>query len=327
MQEARMTRTTSTPFTRLVGCELPIELAPIGAAGQTTRLALAVTRAGGHAMYPGVFLTAAELSADIDELRAETQAFGVNFIAPLLDRECLELAAERAPVVEFFYGDPDPELVDVVHRGGALASWQVGSAEEAVAAVACGCDLVVAQGTEAGGRVRGNQELAHLLDEVAPAVEVPVVAAGGIATAAHVRAAFAGGADAVRVGTRFVAAVEADAHPAWQQALVVADADESVTTRAFSAGVPDFPHRVLRRSLEAVHRLQADTVGSVGMRDGTRRMLPRYCSELATRDFEGAVEAMPFYAGRSVGDVRAVQPAAEIVAELAAGVRVEEMAL
>lgn len=321
-----MTRDTSTPFTRLVGCDVPIQLAPIGAAGQKPSLSLAVVRAGGHAMYPGVLLSAADLGADIETLRAETASFGVNFIAPMVDRECLELAAHRAPMVDFFYGDPTPELIDVVHSGGALASWQVGSLDEALAAVECGCDILVAQGIEAGGRIRGQLELARLLDAVVTAVNVPVLAAGGIGSAADVAAAMAAGADGVRVGTRFVAAEEADAHPAWQRALVEADADEAVVTRAFAAGVPDFPHRVLQRSLDGAAQLDEETVGTVPTRDGGRRSLPLYSAETAGRGFEGHVEATAFYAGLSVDRVQTVLPAAEIVAELAAGVPAGEPA-
>lgn len=296
---------TSTRFTSLVDCALPIQMAPIGAAGQDPRLAIAVARAGGHAMYPGVQLDAHQLGAAVDDVRAATGAFGVNFVVPLMTRACLELASRRAPVVDLFYGDPTAEIVEAVHRGGALASWQVGSAEEARAAVDCGCDIVVAQGTQAGGRIRGAHELRELLDLVLAAVDVPVVAAGGIATAEHVAAALGAGADAVRVGTRFLAAAEADVHPAYQQAVLEAERDDAVITRAFAAGVPDFPHRVLQRSLDAAHAVAA----------------PPYTPELPTRDFEGDVRGTPFYAGQSVGDVRAVQPAAEIVAELAEGVR------
>src|SRR5437899_6918181 len=68
----------------------------------------------------------------------------------------LEVAASRAPVVEFFYEQPDAELVEIAHAGGALVSWQLGSAAEATAAERAGCDLIVAQGTEAGGHVRGK---------------------------------------------------------------------------------------------------------------------------------------------------------------------------
>src|SRR5207248_5682729 len=107
----------------------------------------------------------------------------------------------------------------IVHAGKALAAWQVGSLEEAQAAVDAGCDFIVAQGVEAGGHVRGRISLLPLLDEVLPVVGIPVVAAGGIGTARAMAAALAAGASAVRVGTRFVAAVESEAHPHYKEAL------------------------------------------------------------------------------------------------------------
>ncbi len=95
-------------------------------------------------------------------------------------------------------------MVHIVHKGGALAGWQVGSKEEAVAAVEAGCDLVVAQGIEGGGHIRGRVGLLALLGEVLEEVDVPVVAAGGIGTGRAMAAALAAGVSAVRVGTRFV---------------------------------------------------------------------------------------------------------------------------
>lgn len=172
-------------------------------------------------------------------------------------------------------------------------------------------EALVGQRQRLGHEARGAEQ---------PAAGVPVLAAGGIASAADVADAIAAGADGVRVGTRFVAAQEADAHPASQRALIDADSSESVITRAFSAGVPVLPHRVLQRSLDGVQRARSETIGTISTRDGRRRTLPRYCSEAATRDFQGDVEATPFYAGLSVGRVDAVMPAAEIVAELASGV-------
>src|SRR5215470_2325458 len=75
-------------------------------------------------------------------------------------------AAGRVRIVDFFWADPDPALVEVAHRGGALACWQVGSLDEALAAVEAGCDVLVVQGTEAGGHIRGHSELRPLLDSV-----------------------------------------------------------------------------------------------------------------------------------------------------------------
>jgi nitronate monooxygenase len=297
-----MSNTASTSFTRLVGCDLPIQLAPMsGPVG--TELVTAVARAGAHAVYPAVMVGPVELDAAIDRMRAATGAFGVNFIAPLMDPECLELAATRAPLVDLFYADdPDRRTVERIHAGGALASWQVGSLEEAMDAADAGCDVVVVQGTEAGGRIRGQLELPTLLERVAGRLEVAVVAAGGIATADDAARAIEAGADAVRVGTRFIAAEESNAHPAWQRALVEAGVGDTVITRAFARGVPDFPHRVLRRSLEAAHALGDAPFPA----DGPRRSL------------DGPVDGMPFYAGTSSAAVDRVQPAADIVADLAA---------
>ena len=95
-----------------------------------------------------------------------------------------------------------------------IVGWQVGDVDEAKAAVDVGCQYVIAQGVEAGGHVRGTIPLHELVPRVRDAVDVPVVAAGGIGTRADVARALALGADAVRVGTRFVAAAESAAHPA-----------------------------------------------------------------------------------------------------------------
>jgi nitronate monooxygenase len=305
-----------TRFTELVGCRLPIQLAPMGTVGCSVELQLEVARAGAHPVYPGVDVPAPRLAAALDAIGEEATAFGVNFIVPLLDPEALAVAVERAPFVDFFHGDPDPALVARVHAGGALASWQVGSPAEALAAAEAGCDVLVAQGDEAGGRIRGSQPRMELLAQVVRAVDVPVLAAGGIRNAGDVADAIAAGAAGVRVGTRFVAAREANAHPAYQQALVDAGPDESVVTRVFAAGVADLPHRVLRRSLVGAQLLDAEVVGQMSLGDGAER-LPRYTSLAPGRDFTGAVEAMPFYAGRSVEGVRRIAPAAEIVSELA----------
>ena len=106
-------------------------------------------------------------------------ACGLNFLMPFAPSfEAMHEAATTARVVEFFFGDPDRRVVEAAHRGGALVGWQVGSAEEASAAENVGCDYIVAQGTEAGGHVRGILPLADVLAAVLAAVRLPVVGAG-----------------------------------------------------------------------------------------------------------------------------------------------------
>jgi nitronate monooxygenase len=312
----------SARLTELLRCELPIQLAPMGGASATPRLALAVAAAGGHAMYPALGLPPQALRPALEALATEASAFGVNFIVPMMDRGSLELAAEQAPYVDFFLTDPDSALVDVVHGAGGVCGWQVETADEARAAAAAGCDVVIAKGWESGGRKRiEGPTLLPLLDSVLDAVSVPVIAAGGIATERGVAAALAAGADGVRVGTRFIAATESDAHPAWIEALIDARPDDAVVSNAFNTGMPEpGPHRVLRSSIAAATALAHDEVGVARMA-GAEIPVPRFAPQPPTRDSTGHVEAMPFYAGQSAGAVREVRPAAEIMRELARGLR------
>jgi nitronate monooxygenase len=314
----------ATRFTRLVGSRLPIQSAPMPGVVRDATLPAAVAAAGGHGMFPATFLSPAYLERVIDELSAQTGAFGVNFVTLGLDRDCLELAAARSPYVDLYFGDPEPALVEAIHAGGAIASWQVSSREQAKAAVAAGCDVVVVQGAEAGGRPRSELGLLPLLDSVLGTVEVPVMAAGGIGSARAVAAAMAAGASAVRAGTRFIAASESAAHPAYKHALVQARAEDAVLTRSFSAGDPvESTARVLRSALAAAHELDAEQAGVVVM--GDRRVpAARFSSLLPTEGSTGALDAMALYAGQSVDGVRAVEPAADIVAELAVGLPVTE---
>src|SRR5688572_7542891 len=164
----------ATRFTELVGCRLPLQLAAMPGVGGR-ELVSAVAEAGGLAMI-GLPLVPAPMAADIlDHLATGKHgAIGVNFLMPFFDPAVLEVAVSRGHVIEFFYGDPDPALVQTAGSGGALVSWQVGSADEARAAVDAGCDLVVAQGDEAGGHVRGKAGLLATLSRVLDAVSVPV---------------------------------------------------------------------------------------------------------------------------------------------------------
>src|SRR5882724_5722817 len=128
--------TWSTPFTRLVGCDYPIQQAGMGAVA-TPDLVAAVSEAGGLGMLGGEGLSADKLDVALNRIRQLTRrSFGVNFLIPFLDDlRTVRLAAERSRVVEFFFGQPDSELVQLVRSCGALVAWQVGSADEAKAAV------------------------------------------------------------------------------------------------------------------------------------------------------------------------------------------------
>jgi NAD(P)H-dependent flavin oxidoreductase YrpB (nitropropane dioxygenase family) len=289
------------------------------------RLAAAVANAGGLgtvSVYGSTGGPPAAVAGTLDRARALTSGpFGANFILrfmePDLIAETVSVAASRAAVVEFFYSTPDAALVDIVHAGGALACWQVGSREEAVAAVRAGCDFIVAQGIEAGGHVRGTFGLLALLEQVLEAVDVPVLAAGGIGSGRAMAAVLAAGADGVRVGTRFLAVDEAEAHPLYLKALIAAEAQDTVYTEAFSNGWQDAPHRVLRSSVEAAEAHDEEVVGTViGRWDGRPREVLRFSPWGVDKTAQGNVEAMSMWAGEGVGAVKRAQTAEEIISEL-----------
>jgi len=315
----------TTRFTRLVGCAVPIQQAGMGAAAPP-ELAAAVSEAGAFGMLGTArtglnAMTFATLLERTQQLT--TRPFGVNFImrpgsvAARSPREFIEQAAKVSKVVEFFYTDPSAEFVRIAHDQGALVSWQVGSPEEALAAAEIGCDLIVVQGIEAGGHVRGTIGLLSLLSEVLDAVPaVPVLAAGGVGTGRAMAAALAAGADGVRVGTRFVASEEAGVHPTYARALVAARAQDTVYTRTFHVGWPEAPHRALRSAIEAAEAFQGEIVAKVVGLDGAEAAVPRFGTRVPDRTATGAIEAMSLYAGESVGDVKRVLPASEVVREL-----------
>jgi nitronate monooxygenase len=287
-----------TRFTELFGCRYPLQQAGMG--GMTTpNLAVAVATAGGLGMLTGTIGQEA-LSAQLDVVPKDAPV-GVNFLVPFIDQAALEVAAARSSLVEFFWGAPTAKTIDIVHAGGARGGWQVGSVDEALAARDAGCDVIVAQGAEAGGHVRGTIGLLPLLDELRGSVDLPIVAAGGIGTGRAMAAALVGGADAVRVGTRFIAATESNAHPAYVEALICSSADDTVITTAFGEGWPDAPHRVLKSALAA-----GEALGKA----------QNWAPDWPSSDFVGRVEAKALYAGQSVGAVRVRQSASTIVAEL-----------
>jgi NAD(P)H-dependent flavin oxidoreductase YrpB (nitropropane dioxygenase family) len=284
-------------------------------------LTAAVSEAGGLGV-----ITLARAPLDVVNERLEriggltSRPFGVNLLIPYLDLEILDLSARTARVIDFFWGAPDAALVRRVHEAGALASWQVGSVAEAVAAEAAGCDFIIAQGNEAGGHIRGTLALLPLLTEVLDTVSIPVLAAGGIGNARSVAAVLAAGAAGVRVGTRFIAATESNAHPDYVRALISAGSADSVRSSRFEVdcGLCPSTHGILSSAIENADAFQGEVVGEVEV-FGEQRRIRRFQGLPPSKAVSGTIEAMACYAGQSVGSVKRVQPASEIVAELFEG--------
>jgi nitronate monooxygenase len=308
----------STRFTELVGCDVPLQQAPMGVLAPPD-LALAVARAGGVGTVSAPFGADPQTLADHLDAWMDSSAgvLAVNFVTEQVDPAAVAVAGARARVVDFFWSTPHAKLVDAAHEGGALVNWQVGSLPDAVLAVEAGADTVTVQGREAGGHVRGDTPLLPLLTAVLRAVDVPVLAAGGIAEPRALAAVLAAGASGARIGTRFLATSESGAHPEYVLALLGAGPESTEITDGFAdcpmcATLPRA--RVLRSAIAAVEAFDGEAVGTVG-----DEQLPPRAGMPPHKDVHGQIHAMALYAGSGVEHVTAVRPAGEVVRELAEG--------
>lgn len=314
-----------TTLCDMLGIEFPIIQAPMGGAAGP-QLAGAVSSAGGLGTLPLSWQDSSELRQAVRETKSLTdKPFAVNLILEFPQEERLETCLqERVPVISFFWG-VDAQLVTRAKAGGAIVMQTVGSVEEAQTAVRCGVDIIVAQGWEAGGHVRGSVTTMALVPAVVDAVgSVPVVAAGGIADGRGLAAALALGAAGAWIGTRFLMSPEATIHQHYRERLIQASASDTVYLKdLFDIGWPDAPHRVLRN--KTVDNWEAAGRPETGKRPGEGDIiatsksigpLVRYSCETLPKDAEGDLDAISLWAGQGVELVKKLQPAADIVREI-----------
>jgi NAD(P)H-dependent flavin oxidoreductase YrpB (nitropropane dioxygenase family) len=311
--------------TRL-GIDLPIIQAPMGGAVGPA-LASAVSNAGGLGMLTPWRANVDAVRQQIRETRALTsRPFGVNLVLEFPQQERLSACLdEGVPVISFFWRDPS-SLVPQAKAAGAIVLHTVGSVADAKRAVECGVDVVVAQGWEAGGHVRGTVATMPLVPAVVDAVSpVPVVSAGGIADGRGLAAALALGAAGAWIGTRFLASHEATIHARYRERILQAGENDTVyLENLFDVRWPNAPHRTLRN--QTVDTWEAAGRPPSGKRPGEGEVIAtsrsagpivRYQSCTPGRDVEGDIDALSLWAGQSVGLVSKVQPAADIVREIA----------
>lgn len=315
----------TTPLCRRLGIEAPVLSVGFGA-GARAELTAAVSNAGGL----GVLGLTGHPPDVVRGLAAETRAltarpFGANILLEFESAaETVDVCLETGiPVLVFFWGDPS-SFVEQAHSAGTAVLIQVGSVEEGKRAADAGVDAVIAQGSEAGGHVRGSTSLSVLVPALVDAIDpVPVVASGGIADGRGLAAALVLGAQAVSLGTRFVASHEAFVQEEWKQRLVDASAEDTVYAEAlFDNGWPDAPHRMLRNRIvrdweeSGARSGEGEAIGTLDSVTGTQIEIERYRPLMATPRFHGDLEDVPLWSGQSVELVHDVLPAAEIVAQL-----------
>ncbi|PSH61210.1 2-nitropropane dioxygenase [Phyllobacterium brassicacearum] len=317
--------TIVTPFTRLLGIRHPIVSAPMGRASRP-ELAAAVTNAGGL----GGLGFSWDSPAGIEELVIAVRRlsndgpFLANFVLEWDQHQRMDAALSAgARIVSFCWGDVAPYM-DRAKAAGALVVNTVGTPEEARRSVDLGVDVLVAQGNEAGGHVWSRLSSMVLLPLVVDvAGKVPVLAAGGIADGRGLAAALMLGASGVWLGTRFLASTEAACHAEYKRRLIEAAASDTIETTLFDGGWPDAPSRVLRN--RTVETWEAAGRPASGSRPGEGEEIGRTPDGSPVRRYsfasllsggQGDIDDFVIYAGESVGLVREIRPASDIVRAL-----------
>jgi enoyl-[acyl-carrier protein] reductase II len=305
-----------TPVCDLLGIEVPLMQAAIWPA-TSPELVAAVSEAGGLGSVGSVFESAESIKGQIARVRDMTQRpFAVNHVVPLLDEEAFEATLEAKPaVISLALGDP-AGLLERAHAAGAKVVHQVHTVEQAKRVADLGVDVIIAQGSEAGGQgmALGVGAMA-LVPQVADAVDpIPVVAAGGVADGRGLAAALVLGAQGANVGTRFLASHEASADEGWKQSILEAESEDAVRFEAWKdifppagGGAYETVPRVMRTSF--VEEWQRHP-------EEARREAERLRGELMSVVRERKPHELVPFTGQTAGMIHDVLPAGEIVREM-----------
>jgi enoyl-[acyl-carrier protein] reductase II len=234
-----------TPLCETLGIQYPIFLAGMGGVAYADVCA-AVSNAGGMGTLGMAAESPASIRDEMRRVRAQTdKPFGVDLLAALPDsmmRAIDVIIEEGARVFVAGLGVPGP-IIKKCHDAGLQVWSMCGKVSHAVAAEEAGCDVVVAQGTEAGGHTGQIAGMA-LIPQIVDAVSIPVLAAGSIVDGRGLAAALAFGAQGAWMGTRFIASHEARAHEAYKKRNTEIDASDTRVTKSYSGK----PMRVIRNS-------------------------------------------------------------------------------
>lgn len=273
------------------------------------RLASAVSNAGAlgiigaGSMYPDV------LREHIQKCRlATSKPFGVNLplLYPDIDKHIQIIIEEKVPIVFSSAGNPKT-WTKTLKENGITVVHVVSSSKFAVKAQDAGCDAVVAEGFEAGGH-NGREETTTLvlIPAVCDAVEIPVIAAGGIATGRQMLAAMVLGADGVQVGSRFVASVEASSHSNFKNMVIASqEGDTQLSLKHLT------PVRLLKNDF---YKKVQDAENRCASVEELKELLGRGRAKRGM--FEGDTEEGELEIGQVSAIIKEIKPAAEIVKEM-----------
>ncbi len=300
-----------TPLCDTLGIQHPILLAGMGGVSMH-RLVAAVSNAGGLGVIGAATLDANQLRTEIRKTRELTdKPFAVDLLAPIPDmiRPQINVVFEENVKI-FVAGLAVPrDFIEEMHARGITVIVMIGKVRHAIKSEKEGADMVAAQGTEAGGHT-GEIGTMALVPQCVDAVKIPVLAAGGISDGRGLAAALALGAQGVVIGTRFIATPEAQASPAYQQAIIESGEADTVRTRCYTGK----PARTIRNPYNDDWEKRRDEIQPFPMQ-------VMYSAQQGVMDYMGVGRGadpqrsfMP--AGQGMGMIRSLKPAAEVVAEI-----------
>jgi enoyl-[acyl-carrier protein] reductase II len=302
----------------LLGITHPIIQAAIWPA-TSPELVAAVSNAGGLGSLGAVFESPESLKQQLARVRTLTsRPFVVNHVVPLLNEETFALTLEAKPaVISLALGDPG-DLVGRAHAAGAKVIHQVHTVQQAREAAERGVDVIIAQGSEAGGQglaqgVSTMTLIPQVVDAVSP---IPVLAAGGLADGRGLAAALVLGAQGANIGTRFLASQEASAAEAWKQALLKAESEDVIRFEVWQEIFPpaggsaySAVPRVLRTSFVEEWQLRPAAA---------KQQAERLQTEIMAAARERRPDKLVPFAGQTAGLIHDILPAAEIVRRIMA---------
>lgn len=306
----------TTPWSTAMGLTTPLVNAPMGGVAGGA-LALAVSRAGGLGMI-GVGTTGSVelIERESAIVRDGGQAFGIGLIGWALERDpsLLSAAIDAAPVmISLSFADVEA-WEPQVHDAAILLAAQIYDVPRALRARAMGADVIVARGGEGGGHGRNDVATLPLLQAVLDAVDIPVLAAGGIANARGLAAVLAAGAAGAWIGTAFIACPESLTPAVLHARLFESSETDTIYTRAadVAMGYPwptEYGERVLRNKFFSHWTGEEERLaGDVAARE-----------QFAEDRNRGDVDVVEIDAGQGVGMIRSSHPAHEIVTNFTKG--------
>jgi nitronate monooxygenase/enoyl-[acyl-carrier protein] reductase II len=304
------------PLCELLDIDLPIVLAPFGPWDQVD-LAAAVCEAGALGSVGTAVRSVPELREQWNRLRDRTdRPFAINHTGRPFNPEAFEATLDFGPAAISFHMGVPRELIAEAHDRGIHWLQTVGDGQAASVALDAGADVLVAQGTEAGGNAGWVTTMVLVPAVVDVAGDVPVVAAGGIGDGRGMAAAFALGAQGVSLGTRFLASTEMSVDSAWKDRIVAASALDAVKVPNSERVMPPFtlpqhgvPFAPRALRTELIDQLESDPDGVDPATIGP---------QLVAAVRAGAGHDLLPFAGQSAELVHDVAPAAELVARLVA---------